>query len=88
MADPSKLEWYYKLVCEGYDFPGDAGDKELVCQSRRCKSQGFSPSGRKISWGRAQQPTSIFLPGESQGQRRLAVYGPLDHKESDMTEGT
>ena len=28
----------------------------------------------------------VFLPGESQGQRRLAGYSPWGHKESDMTE--
>ena len=30
----------------------------------------------------------VFLPGESQGQRRLAGYGPQGHKESDTTEAT
>ena len=29
---------------------------------------------------------SIFLPGESHGQRSLVVYSPWGHKESDMTE--
>jgi len=29
---------------------------------------------------------SIFLPGESHGQRSLASYSPWAHKESDMTE--
>ena len=28
----------------------------------------------------------LFLPGEFQGQRSLANYGPWDHKESVMTE--
>ena len=31
---------------------------------------------------------SVFLPGESYGQRRLAGQGPQGHKESDMTEVT
>ena len=31
---------------------------------------------------------SIFLPGESHGQRCLAGYGPWGHKELDMTEVT
>ena len=30
---------------------------------------------------------SIFLPGESHGQRSLAGYSPWGHKESDVTEG-
>ena len=28
--------------------------------------------GQKILWGRAWQPTPVFLPGESHGQRSLA----------------
>ena len=28
---------------------------------------------------------SVFLPGESQGQRRLVGYGPRGHEQSDMT---
>ena len=35
---------------------------------------------------RAWQPTSVFLPGESHGQRRLEGYGPLVCKELGMTE--
>ena len=31
---------------------------------------------------------SVFLPGESRGQRSLAGYSPLGHKELDMTEAT
>ena len=32
------------------------------------------------------QPTAVFLPGESHGQRILAGYSPWDCKEVDMTE--
>ena len=36
---------------------------------------------------RAWQPTPVFLPGESHGQRSLAGYSPSwGHKESDTTE--
>ena len=65
-------------------FPGGAGDKELVCQCRKCKSHRFSPSIRKI-WRRAQQPTSVFLPEESHGQRSLRAYSPQGLKEWDTT---
>ena len=47
--------------------------QEPVCQCRRLE---FDPWVRKIPWRRAQQPTIIFLPGESQGQRNLVGYGP------------
>ena len=42
----------------------------------------------KIPWRTAWQPTPVFLPGESHGQRSLAGYGPVGHKESDTTEMT
>ena len=39
----------------------------------------------KIAWRRAWQPTSVFLPGESCGQRSLVSYSPKCRKESDRT---
>ena len=36
--------------------------------------------GRNIPWRRAWQPTSVFLPGESHGQRSLVGYSPLGQK--------
>ena len=40
----------------------------------------------KILWRRAWQPTPVFLPGESQGQRSLVGYSLWDCKELDTTE--
>ena len=37
-------------------------------------------------WRRKWQPTPVFLPGASHGQRSLASYGPWGRKESDRTE--
>ena len=37
-------------------------------------------------WRRKWQPTPVFLPGESHGQRSLAGYSSWGRKESDMTE--
>ena len=39
-----------------------------------------------ISWSRKWQPTPVFLPGKSNGQRSLADYSLWDHRESDTTE--
>ena len=47
---------------------------------------GFDPWAGKIPWRRAWQPTPVFLPGESHGQRSLAGYSPGRCKESDTTE--
>ena len=46
-----------------------ASGKEPICKCRRHKKTGFSPWGGKIPWRRAWQPTPLFLPGESHGQR-------------------
>ena len=41
-----------------------------------------------MPWRRAWQPTPVFWPGESHGQRSLAGCSPWGHTESDTTEGT
>ena len=38
------------------------------------------------AWRRTWQPTLVFLPGESRGQRSLVGYSLWGCKESDMTE--
>ena len=58
----------------GFGLPRWLSDKELDCQCRRHKRHGFDPWIGKIPWRRKQQPTVVFLPGESQGQW-AAVYG-------------
>ena len=43
--------------------------------------------GWEDPWRRAWQPTPVFLPGESHGQRSLMGYSPWCCEELDMTEG-
>ena len=45
-----------------------------ICQY--CRRHRFDPWVGKIPWRRAWQPTPVFLPGESHGQRSLAGYSP------------
>ena len=59
-----------------WGFPGTINYKELACQDRRHKRCRFDPWVEKIPWRRAWQPTSVFFPGESQGQRRLTGCSP------------
>ena len=55
----------------------DAGD---------VRDQGWIPgSGRSPGEGK-WQPTSVFLPGESHGQRSLVGPSPYGGPESDTTE--
>ena len=47
--------------------------KEPACQYRRHKRLSFYLWIRRIPWRRAWQPTPVFLPGESHGQRSLGA---------------
>ena len=40
----------------------------------------------KSPWSREWQPTAVFLPGKSHGQRRLAGYSLWGPEEADATE--
>ena len=61
--------WEDSIKCLG--FPGGASGKELACQGRRQMRHWFDPWVGKILWRREWQPTPVFLPGESHGQRSL-----------------
>ena len=60
--------------------------KNLSAQFRRHKRCGLDPWVRTIPWRRKWQPTPVFLPRKSHGQRSLVGYSPWGHKESDTTE--
>ena len=74
------------LCWEG--FLGGASSKEPTCQSKRLKRHRFVPWIRKSPWRWAWQPTPVFLPGESYGQRSMVGYSPWGCKQSDTTEAT
>ena len=44
------------------------------------------PWFKKIPWRRKWQPTPVFLPGESHGQRSLAGYSPKGRKKLPKLE--
>ena len=69
-------------------FPGGTSGKEPTCQCRSHKRCRSDPWVGKIPCRRAWQPTPVFLPGESHGQRSLAVYNPQGHKNLDTAEET
>ena len=84
----------YKCICRKIDmyiwkgFPVTLVEKGLPDEAARCKRCRFDPWVRKIPWRRTWQPTPVFLPGESHGQRSLEGYSPWGHRESDTTEVT
>ena len=59
------VEWASQVVLVVKNLPAKSGD------IRDC---GFDPCFGKIPWRRAWQPTPVFLPRESHGQRSLAGY--------------
>ena len=62
---------------DGKESAGNSGDLGSVPGLER------SPGGEH---GKNKNKTSVFLSGESQGQRSLAGYSPWGRKELDVTE--
>ena len=62
-----------------YGLPCGSAGKESACNAG---DLGSIPGSRR-EW----QPTPVFWPGESHGQRSLAGYSPWGRRESDTTEG-
>ena len=63
------LKFLCYLLCaakKGRGLPRWLSGKESTCQCRRCR---FDSWVGKISCGRTWQPTLVFLPGKSPGQR-------------------
>ena len=70
---------FHKPLVPTMGFPWWLTGKEFACQWRRC---GFNPWSEKISWRGKWQPTLVFLPGKSHGQRSLAGYSPRSQKKA------
>ena len=67
---------HYKI----FGLPTLSSGKESSCQCRRSRKRVFNPWVEKIPERRKWQRTSVFLPGESQGQRSLVGNSPWGHK--------
>ena len=85
---PYEWEFFQRLEqCYNHSqgFPGGSVIKNLPTDAgdRRYKRHEFEPWVGKILWRRKWQPTPVFLPGKSHGQRSLAGKSPWGHK--DMT---
>ena len=92
---PTYFSSYYVLIFYNFQhltqhifgLPRWLSGKESACQCRRQRRCRLDPWVGKIPWRRTWQPTPVFLPEKSQGQRNLMGYSPWGHKESDTTEG-
>ena len=65
---------------------GGAVVKNLLANAGDIRDMGFGPWVGLIPWSRKWQPIPVFLPGRFHGQRSLAGYSPLGHKDLDTTE--
>ena len=79
MGSQSETDWATSLYTKNMGFPG-CSDGRVYLQNGR---PGFDPCIGKIPWKGEWQPTPVFLPGESHGQRSLVGYSLWDHKELD-----
>jgi len=57
---------------------------EFTYQCRRHRRHGLDLWAGKIPWSRKWQPTPVFLPGKSHGQRSLGRYSPWDRKDINL----
>ena len=63
------LKLHLVLFVNKHGFPKWLCVKESACPYKR---HGFDPWVGKNPWRKAWQPTPVFLPGESHGQKSLA----------------
>ena len=70
-------------LCNG--LPRWLSGKESACKASR---PGYNPCVGMTPWSRKWQPTPVFLPGESYGQKSLVGCSPWGHKELDTQAHT
>ena len=65
----------YKLVSRML-YRGSLGGSDGKVSACNVGDPGLIPGVGKIPWRRKWQPTPVFLPGKSHGQRSLVGYSP------------
>ena len=67
------IEQLTTMARKMHGLPRWLSGKEATCQ---CRRHGFDHCIGKIPWRKKWQPTPIFLPEKSHGQRSLVGYSP------------
>ena len=75
-GDPGLVPWLVKSPVEGISYPLQYSWASLVAQIVKNLQKTRVPWVGKIPWRREWQPTLVFLPRESHGQRSLEGYSP------------
>ena len=84
MANNNYLQ-LYEVLKHSEGLPRWLSSKESACKCKRYRRCGFDPQVGKIPWRRKWQPTPVFFPGKSHGQRSLTGYSPWGRRELDRT---
>ena len=76
---------YFLMRHREKGLPRRLSGKESTYHCRRHRSCEFYPWVRKIPWKRKWQPSPVFLPGESHGQRSLVSCSPWGPNRSPVS---
>ena len=68
------LDW--SNIVPGKGFPGGTEVKKIHLPMQEMKETPVWSLGQEDPWRWKWQPTPVFLPGESRGQRKLTGYSP------------
>ena len=63
------IEQVQPLILESSQKSDTNSNSSSYLRCRSCRRRGFNPWVREIPWRRKWQPTPVFSPGESHGQR-------------------
>ena len=73
IAQDRECSQYFIITINGeWGFPDGSVVKNLPANTGDIKDTSSIPESGKMPWRRKWQPTPVFLPGESNGQRSLA----------------
>ena len=66
--------------------PGGTVEKNMPANAGDTRDAVSIPGWGRFPWKRKWQPTLVFLPGKSHGQRSLTGYSPWSCKGLDTTK--
>ena len=85
-VNPISIGHYIQEKESPLGFPGGSVVKNFPANVGDAGEAGSVSRIRKILWRRKWQPTLVFLPGKSHGQRSPSGYSPQGCKELYMTQ--
>ena len=75
----------YNFIPVNVGLPRWCSGKRIHLPMQRMQEMWIQPLGQEDPLEKEMQPTPVFLPGKSHGQRSMVGYSPWGRKELDMT---